>query len=203
MKYILYLASASASRRGMLMAARIPFQLTKHVANESLCSLQQALPDLVKQIAMLKMQHVQLPVGQEGQVAFVLTADTMTRDVNDAFYGKPVDRDHARQMLIACRQGATVGTAFCLEKKVFHEGSWQTLNQVVGYDEAWLVVNVTDPFIENYLDSIAFIHVSGAIAIEGFGEQFVKEIHGSYSAILGMPMFQLREALYDLSFYEE
>jgi predicted house-cleaning NTP pyrophosphatase (Maf/HAM1 superfamily) len=44
--------------------------------------------------------------------------------------------------------------------------------------------------------------VSGALAIEGFGEQFVREVSGSYSAILGLPMYQLRKALMSFYFYE-
>ncbi len=201
MEYILYLASGSASRRGMLMAAGIPFQVTDHAADEGSCSLQQPLEQLVTEIALLKMEHVQIPVGQDGQIVFVLTADTMTLDNHNQLHGKPVDRHDARLMLTSCRSGATVGTAFCLEKRIFQNGAWVVLQKIVSYDQAWCVVDVPDVFLDFYLDRIPFTQVSGGITIEGFGEQFVKEVSGCYSAILGMPMFKLREALYSLGFY--
>ena len=58
-------------------------------------------------------------------------------------------------------------------------------------------------FIDFYLDQIPFMTLSGAGFIEGIGEQFVKEINGCYSAILGLPMYKLREALFSLEFYSK
>lgn len=201
MEYVLYLASGSASRRGMLMAAGIPFQVTEHAADEGSCSVLQPLENLVTEIALLKMKHVRIPAGQEGQVVFVLTADTMTLDSRNQLHGKPIDRHDARLMLTSCRTGATVGTAFCLEKRIFQNDAWVTQKQIVGYDQAWCVVDIPEVFLDFYLDRIPFTQVSGGITIEGFGEQFVKEVSGCYSAILGMPMFKLRESLYTLGFY--
>ncbi|MFA5998654.1 MAG: Maf family protein [Candidatus Babeliales bacterium] len=201
MEYILYLASGSSSRRGMLMAAGIPFQVTEHTADELSCSLDQPLESLVTQITLLKMNHVSIPDGVEGQVAFTLTADTMTLDSYNRLHGKPVDRQDAKNMLVSCRNGALIGTAFCLQKKIFQNGTWHVQQQIIGYDQAWCVIDVPDVFIDFYLDRIPFTQVSGGITIEGFGEQFVKEVNGCYSAILGMPMYKLREALYELKFY--
>ncbi|HSW76222.1 MAG TPA: Maf family protein [Candidatus Saccharimonadales bacterium] len=201
MEHILYLASGSSSRRGMLMAAGIPFQVIEHTADESSCSLNQSLESLVTQLALLKMNHISIPDGTEQQIAFVLTADTMTLDSYHKLHGKPFDRQDAKNMLISCRDGALIGTAFCLQKKIFQNGTWNTHQQIVDYDQAWCVVDVPDVFLDFYLDRIPFTQVSGAITIEGFGEQFVKEVNGCYSAILGMPMYKLREALYALKFY--
>lgn len=41
---------------------------------------------------------------------------------------------------------------------------------------------------------------AGAVTIEEFGMQFVKEIHGSYSNIIGLPLFEVRHALKTLGF---
>ena len=38
------------------------------------------------------------------------------------------------------------------------------------------------------------------MAIEGVGSQFVKSIDGSYTAIVGLPLFELRTALLELGF---
>lgn len=200
-QYPLYLASGSATRKSLLMDSQIPFSFISQNADESQASLQQSLESLVSELAQLKMSHVLYPFGKEGDIAFFLTADTMTIDPNGKFYGKPIDRQDAIGMIKACRQGANVGTAFCLERKQFLAGCWETKESFVGYDQAWCVVDIPDEFIDFYLDSVPFADLSAGISIEGFGDQFVKEISGSYSAVLGLPMYKVRAALYQLGFY--
>lgn len=202
MKYQLYLASNSFSRKRLLEQSQIPFSVICQQADESQCSLQQPVQNLVTQLAELKMNHLVFPVGTEGEIAFFLTADTMTIDGEQELHGKPIDRDDAKRMLRACRQGAIVGTAFCLERKVFIKNKgWVMQDRIVGYDQAWCVVDIPELFLDFYLDRVPFTDVSGGITIEGFGEQFVKEVKGCYSAILGLPMYKVREALYSLGFY--
>lgn len=205
LKYTLYLASGSSGRKDLLREADLPFTVAFQDADESTCSLDQSLESLVEQLALLKMKHVQIPNGIEGQIVFVVTADTMTLvsvDGKLVLFGKPVDRDDARRMLIASREGSTTGTAFCLQKRQWSNGAWHVLDQAVGYDEAFSLIVIPDAFIDFYLDRTLFLQLSGSIAIRGLCEQFVKEVRGNYSAIIGMPMFKLREALWKLGFYE-
>lgn len=197
----LFLASQSSSRKMLLQSCQIPFSLLAQSADESQCSLSQPLEHLVRQLALLKMKHISLPIADEGCVAFFLTADTMTMDSSGNLLGKPVDRKDAVRMLKSCRNGAIVGTAFCLERKIFKSNNWITQETIVDYDQASCIVDIPDVFLDFYLDRVSFMHVSGGIAIEGFGDQFVTEIKGSYSAILGLPMYKVREALYVLGFY--
>ncbi len=70
MKSTLYLASGSQSRKKLLEVANIPFTLISQNADESQCSLQQPLEMLVQEIAELKMDHVILPAGNEGDIAY-------------------------------------------------------------------------------------------------------------------------------------
>lgn len=203
MKYQLYLASSSASRKSLLERSNIPFTLISQNADESVCSLQQPLDMVIQQIAELKMKHILLPEGREGDIAFFLTADTLTLDADNNIYGKPKDRDDAVRMLRACRKGVIVGSAFCLERKMYQNGQWHTQEHILEYDRAYCVVDVPEVFIDFYLDTVPYLDVSGAVRIGGFGEQFVKEINGCYSAIIGIPMYKLRDALYSLGFYDD
>ena len=60
-----------------------------------------------------------------------------------------------------------------------------------------------DVWIEKYLNSFErYDQVSGGISVEGYGAQFLQTVDGSYSAILGLPMYELRLALEKLGFYE-
>lgn len=205
MKYTLYLASDSASRKGLLTEAQIPFQIISHTADESVVDVNKPLSEVVTEIAELKMNHVIVPAGtSEGQIVFVLTADTLTLKGGPGAYevfGKPRDRAHAEYMLKVTRQGSITGTAFCLQKLVFKDGSWHSLDRQTGYAQGFNIIDIPDEFIDFYLDRIDFLNVSGAIKIRGLCEQFVKEIRGSYSAIMGMPMYELRDMLYRMGFY--
>ena len=63
------------------------------------------------------MDHVLLPQGGEGEVRIVLTADTMSTDLDGVVHGKPVSRQDAIHKIKTLRRGGVVATAFCLDKK--------------------------------------------------------------------------------------
>ncbi len=206
LKYILYLASTSQGRKNLLAEAQITFALISQTADESMVTLDKPLPEVVQDIALLKMKHVQIPDGKvDGQIVFVLTADTLNLTGNpESFeiFGKPKDREHAKYMIKITREGAFVGTAFCVQKLVWKNLAWHKLDQQTGYAQAWVLIDIPDDWIDFYLDHIDYQNVSGAIKIRGLCEQFTKEIRGSYSTIIGLPMYELRETLMQMGFYE-
>ncbi|MBI2345036.1 Maf family protein [Candidatus Dependentiae bacterium] len=206
LKYILYLASGSQSRKNLLSDAQIPFAIIPQFADESVVSLNGPLQDIVQDIAMLKMKHVQIPEGKiEGQIIFILTADTLTLTGGpESFeiFGKPKDRDHAKYMIKSGNKGSITGTAFCVQKLIWKNSEWNRLDQEIGYAEGWNLIDIPDSFIDFYLDHVDYMNLSGAIKIRGFCEQFTKEVRGSYSAIMGLPMYELRGLLMRMGFYE-
>ncbi|MBV8661176.1 MAG: Maf family protein [Candidatus Dependentiae bacterium] len=201
--HILCIASNSASRKRLLEFAKIPFQVIKQDADESLISLHQQLSDIVTQIAQLKMKHVQIPAGQqEGEICFVLTADTLGLTAQGRVLCKPVDRNDAISMLQDARVGITqTATAFYLRKLIWQGGAWVILQEIIDFDQAESIFDVPDEFIDFYLDNIPFLSVSGAISIEEVGGQFLKSVNGSYETIVGLPMFKIRQALFEMDFY--
>ncbi len=44
------------------------------------------------------------------------------------------------------------------------------------------------------------LKIAGALHVEGYGSQFIKSIEGSYTAIIGLSMFELRKALQQLRY---
>ncbi len=199
----LYLASGSSARRALLQAAEIPFTVIGQHADESLCSLAQPLLSLVQEIAQLKMGALDFPSGAKaGEEALFLTADTMIWHENSGkFFAKPRDRQQALAMLRASRSGTLVGSGFCLARARFDGVSWQRGEQLLGYDEGFCRIDIPEGWLDWYLERVPFTAVAGGITIEGLGEPFVEEIRGSYSAILGLPMVKLRQALEDFTFY--
>ena len=199
-KQCLYLGSSSESRQMLLNEAKIPYELVAQSADESKCDWGLSLQQVVEQIALYKMDHVLLPKGIEGDICFALTADTLTENNTGQLEGKPVDRADAIQKLKSCRHGVRTGTAFCLDRRVYKDGQWQLDVRIREYVVARYMFNVPDDWIDFYLDNAPIIG-SGAIAIEGFGGQFLQMVDGSYTAVVGLPMYEVREALEKLGFF--
>lgn len=199
MKSVLYLASGSASRQKLLHEAQIPFLTTSHTADETLYDKTLNLQEIVKYLAVLKMKHVVLPQATDGQQIFVLTADTLTLDDAGNILGKPLNREHAVSML-RNKKSKITATAVCLEKKEFYDANWHTTDSLVLYGQANCIVDIPDHYIDLYLQKVDYRSMSGAISVDGFGAQFVKDVQGCYTAILGLPMYELQQALYDKCF---
>ena len=201
MENILYLASSSESRKNLLQKARIPFAIIEQNADESLCDWNMPLQQLVESIAQYKMEHVIMPPAIEDAIAFVLTADTLSIDTTGKIRGKPKDMADAIAMLkAACGPNNICGTAFCLDKKIYQNGKWHTRQRIIGYAQARYEFEIPHEYAANYITDVSALKAAGAIKIED-GAQFVKAIHGSYSAIVGLPMFELRCALTEIGFY--
>lgn len=62
---------------------------------------------------------------------------------------------------------------------------------------------VPDSLIDWYLDvEPDMLSKANAIAIEGVGAQFLQSVSGSHSAIIGLPLYELRQALTNLGFFD-
>lgn len=199
---ILYLASGSQSRKDLLRLAHIPFIAISQTADEASCNWSLPLPQLVSAIARLKMDHAVIPPGSVGDVAFVLTADTLSMDMAGNIHGKPCTREEAIFMLKAARDGARLATGFCLDRFVWQDGAWYRERRIEQVVHAAYQFCVPDHWIDAYLAQSPSFEVSNAIAVEGYGLQFLQTVDGSYTTILGLPLFELREALTTLGFFD-
>jgi len=202
MKQTLLLGSKSQSRQMLLKEAHIPFTLIKQDADETACDWGMPLAQLVENIASHKMNHAVLPTGsKDGDYCFVLTADTLSQDSTGVAQGKPTDRADALSKIKKAREGSRLCTAFCLERKTFNNGTWKTEQRIVKCVHAEYTFNIPDEWLDAYLEKSIGLSCSNAIAIEGYGAQFLQTVHGSYTTIVGLPMFEVRQALQELGFF--
>lgn len=197
----LYVASQSPMRRALLTQARIPFTLIEQSADESACDWSQEPKALARAIALSKMNHARVPASPSSTVCFVLTADTICVDREGTSHGKPRDEKDAFHMLTLWRHGSTVITAFCLDKKAWAHGSWQTIERIEESVTSSVEFSVPDVWFQEYLAHTPAMNCAGAMQIEDYGFQFVKSITGSYTNIVGLPLFEVREALTKLGFF--
>ena len=201
MKNKLYLGSTSKSRQMLLKEALIPFEMVGHRADEEEVDRSLPFKELLAAIARHKMDYVVLPAMHDGGHVFVLTADSMGIDGDGVVHGKPKDKEDAIKKIKALGEQSTTATAFCLDKKVFKDGIWQVETRIEKCVEATYKFVVPDNWIERYLEHSWAMIASGAIAIELYGNQFLQSVNGSYSTIVGLPMYELREALEEIGFY--
>jgi septum formation protein len=195
----LYLASGSRMRRELLRQAKIPFSLIQQNADEDSINWQQEPTELVKILSRLKMDHAIIPNGTE---CYVITADTICIDIHGAIHGKPKDYKDAITMLKLWREGSTVITGFCIDKKAYTAtGSWKTIDRQEGVVSTSIDFSIPDEWLDIYLKETPSMSCAGAMAIEEYGFQFVKSINGSYSNIIGLPMYEVRLALESLGFF--
>ena len=171
----LILASASPRRAELLQQIGIKFRVEAAAIDESR-NVQEQPFDLVTRLAGEKAKS-KLPCN-----GVVLAADTIVLD-DDAILGKPTDRDHAVGMLkrLANRTHRVV-TAICLTDNS------RTVTDVV----STLVTlrPITQAEAEFYWESGEPLDKAGGFAIQGLGAVFVKNIQGSYSNVVGLPLFE-------------
>lgn len=204
MPHTLLLGSQSASRQMLLREAKITFIVLEQKADERACDWSMPIEQLVQTIARMKMEQLIVPDGTyEGQKAFILTADTLSRDSDGAIQGKPSDRHDARAKLIGARGGSNIYTGFCLQVREWRQGTWVIKERIEQVVAASYLFDVPDAWIDVYLENSMGLSASNAIAVEGYGTQFLKRVDGSFSTIVGLPMFEVREALEKLGFFDE
>lgn len=200
MKPVLFLGSKSLARQKLLNDMGISFVLVDQNANEVVPPAP-SLRELVSAVALQKMDHVAIPAVQQ-DICFVLTADTMGQDVRGVVHGKPASRVDAIEKIKALRGTGLVGTAFCLDKRRYESGAWIVEERILEYVEARYDFDMPDQWIEQYLERVPqYVDMSGAITVEGYGAQFLKSVDGSYTTILGLPIFEVREALEKIGFF--
>jgi septum formation protein len=184
---MIYLASASPRRQELLRQAGIGFEaLPSNILEARLPG--ESARAYVQRVAADKARHVAGVVSARGLPPRpVLGADTEVL-VEDEILGKPRDRAHAAQMLkrLAGRSH-TVLTALCLATAAGEQAALSESRVTFG--------PLTDDEIAQYLASGEADDKAGAYAIQGRAAGFIARLEGSYSGVMGLPLFELRAAL--------
>jgi septum formation protein len=201
----LYLGSQSSARRRLLDYAKISYQIIAHNSNEELSERPKTFSEHVLTIAQHKMQTLRLPdpSSLNGDYLYALTADTLVRNtLTGNIFGKPVDREQAIFMLTSERQAPVeVLTGCCLEKFYCHNGRWTSSDSAHWVSGAIIEFNVDNDSVDQYLSTFPYVlQCSGAGVVEDHGLSYLKSISGSYTAVLGLPLYELRMALKKIGF---
>lgn len=178
----LRLASASPRRRQLLDLIGVPHVVTPADIDET-PHPGEAAGDYVVRLAREKAEaiwarHQDLPV---------LAADT-TVVVDDEILGKPESAEDARAML-----GKLSGRAHFVHTGIALRTVHGTAVDISSTDVEF--ATLTDDMIRAYWDSGEPQGKAGAYAIQGLGAVFVSDISGSYTGVMGLPLFETAELL--------
>ena len=171
---------ASASPRRQELMQDLPFSFRVETANcEKVFDEILGVGKAIEQIALTKAQAV----ARLHPDALIIGADTMVC-LDDQMLGKPKDAQDAKRMLMLL-SGKThkviTGVA------IVDEGEAET------YHVETLVhfYTLEEALIDWYIESKEPFDKAGAYGIQGKGKLFVKEIHGDYFNVMGLPTASL------------
>jgi septum formation protein len=184
----LYLASQSPRRRELLTQLGVRYELLLADDEEDAEALEVVQPgetpdDYVQRVCALKAEAALRRRERRALPdAPVLTSDT-TVCLGGEILGKPGDGADAAAMLNAL-SGSTHRVLTAV-----------TVVSTLGMHHALSISRVTframtAPEIERYVDSGEPIGKAGAYGIQGRAAEFVERIEGSYSGIMGLPLFE-------------
>jgi len=173
----LYLASASPRRRELLAQIGVPFSLIDVSVDET-PSPTESPEAYVERVAREKALAGLASLGD--QDGCVLGADTSVV-LDQHILGKPVDRADGLAMLAAL-SGRThrVMTAVALASRTACDV------RVVISEVSFRIIEQAEA--ERYWASGEPADKAGGYAIQGWGAVFVSQLHGSYSAVVGLPL---------------
>lgn len=191
----LMLASSSATRRDMLIAAGVPVETVKPSVDERAIELPlREAGQTPAHIALALAAAKALAVSSEHPERLVLGADQTLACAGETF-NKPADQAAAaRQIAALAGRSHELHSAFALVR------SGQVLAE--GHETARLSMRRLAPtFIAAYLETVgdAALTSVGGYQIEGLGAQLFERIEGDHFTILGLPLLPVLAALRDLS----
>ena len=191
----IYLASQSPRRAQLLEQIGVPFDVFLPEDSEAAELLEVVLPnenpmDYVQRVSLAKLQAIQQQINTaQLPPQPILCADT-TVAFADEILGKPVDAADARRMLsMLSGQTHQVHTAVAV--------AWGHDVKRVCVTSQVTFKTISPVDLEAYIDSGEPFGRAGAYAVQGLAATFIEHLSGSYSSVMGLPVFEVAHLLRD------
>ncbi len=142
-----------------------------------------------EQFVLRMAREKAVEVSSEFPESWVISGDTVVC-LGDKILGKPADEDEAVALLMALsgREHA-VKTGFCVA-----HGS-RGVNIVQSVTTKVRFADFSESVARAYVATGESLDKAGAYGIQGKGAFLVKTIEGSYSNVVGLPLYELMEVL--------
>ena len=183
----IYLASASPRRRELLSQIGVSFQVLIVEVDESI-GAGEAPAAYVSRLAGAKAEAGRAASRASGAPSRpVLAADTAVV-IHGEILGKPKDAVDALRML-ALLSGRTHEVLTAVALATAAGSASRVSSSSVRFRE------ITPAEAREYWDTGEPKDKAGGYAIQGRGAVFVADLHGSYSSVMGLPLFETAELL--------
>ena len=183
-KPVIYLASRSPRRRALLHQIGVDHALLEIDVDERR-QPDEAPASYVTRLAREKAQAGRRAL-QKGEYLPVLAADTSVV-IDNKVLGKPKDKAHGLWMLSQLSDRThQVYTAVAL--------AWQGVETELSLSEVSLRA-LSESEMAAYWATGEPADKAGGYAIQGVGARFIRLLHGSYSGVMGLPLFETAELL--------
>ena len=212
MHSFIYLASQSPRRQELLTQIGVRFELLVPDSSEDAESLEIQLPNepalaYVERITLLKLAAAKQrlhkkQLEQELPSAPILCADTTValmlddgKSIKEIILGKPTDHQDAKRILQLLS-----GKTHQVHTAVVMAG-----NPHIHDDEPKLLVSssqvtfksLSNVEIDAYVTTEEPMGKAGAYAIQGIGGCLIKHISGSFSGIMGLPLYETSQLMHE------
>lgn len=178
------LASGSPRRRQLLEEAGYVFEVVSPQVEEVSSGWL-----TIRELTVCNATRKAWSAAQTLPDAVVLGADTLVT-IDDDVLGKPVDlEDAARILRRLSGRSHEVWTAVCLCHLARAKSrSFCAVSRVK-------FRHLTDREIKNYFTKVDPLDKAGGYAAQGYGQEIIQRIEGSYSNVVGLPMERTIPAL--------
>jgi len=196
--YQIILASASPRRAELLQ--QIAIRAKVHAVDiDETQKLNEAVLDYVQRLAMEKAQCGFTAMSNSGiseeENLPVLGSDTIV-EIDGLVLGKPESRQHAKRIL----------QQLSAKKHFVH-----TSVAIVTNNTERCLTSSSEVFFEKLEEDVIDRYVAtgeaddkaGAYAIQGIAAQFIKRINGSYSGVMGLPLYETTKLLKQCGVYSQ
>ena len=197
---LLYLASGSPRRQELMQQINLKFDVVQAPIDE--VALPDETPeDYVLRIATEKARAGYLKVLAESSDSklssktWVVGGDTAVI-VDGHIFGQPTDQADAQRMLSTLSNKTHLVLS---SLAVIH--NTQLFTAINSTHVTFKTLTHQD--IQDYWLSGEPIGKAGGYAIQGLGARFIKMIQGSYSGVMGLPLFELDQLLTESGYYTE
>jgi septum formation protein len=182
---MLYLASQSPRRRQLLEQIGIAFR-TIELDMPEVRAPGESAEEYVSRVARDKAR-AGLATLSDLNNSVVLGADTEVV-LDDDVFGKPADAHDAAAMLrrLSDRSHRVLSAVWCIDAQ--REEFALSVSDVV-FDR------LSDADIAEYVATGEAMGRAGAYAIQGHAAKFIRHLSGSYSGVMGLPLFETAQLL--------
>ena len=208
MHSFIYLASQSPRRKELLTQIGVQFELLLAGSSEDVESLEIQLPDeaalaYVERVTLAKLTAAKQRLHARGlHSAPILCADTAVvlmlndgKSIKEIILGKPTDHQDAKRILHLLN-----GKTHQVHTAVAVMG-----NPHINDDKPKLLISSSQVTFKSLIDEEINAYIStnepmgkaGAYGIQGIGGCLIKEISGSFSGIMGLPLYETSQLMHE------